>query len=171
MYVANTTDAVRRVVEGLLKKDDVAKLKFLIYVFDLATHQQINSKNEVNPDLVEDEDLVIFDLEDAGMANHYADIYLEYLVMVFNATATKLSKAYQDNGNVEGIHYNKFDKPLLSKFEKLTYNEKLDVFAEILIRLDNDSLFETKYDMLELNVNGFKVASNIINLKINKGNA
>ena len=30
MYVANTTDAVRRVVEGLLKKDDVAKLKFLI---------------------------------------------------------------------------------------------------------------------------------------------
>ena len=86
--------------------------------------------------------------------------------MVFNATATKLSKGYQDNGNVEGIHYNKYDKPLLSRFEKLSYNEKLDVFAEIFIRLDNDSLFENNYEMLELNINGFEIANNIINLKI-----
>ena len=166
MYITNTTEDVRKLVENLLNKDDVAKLKFLIYVFDLATHKQINSKNEVNPDLVEDEDLIVFDLEDAGMINHYADIYLEYLVMVFNATATKLSKGYQDNGNVEGIHYNKYDKPLLSRFEKLSYNEKLDVFAEIFIRLDNDSLFENNYEMLELNINGFEIANNIINLKI-----
>lgn len=166
MYITNTTENVRKVIEDLLKKDDVAKLKFLIYLFDLATHQQINSKNEANPDLVEDDDLIIFNLEDAGMTNNYGDIYLEYLVMVFNSTATKLSKGYQDNGNVEGIHYNKYDKPLLSKFEKLSYNEKLDVFAEIFIRLDNDNLFENKYEMLTLNTSGFDIASNITNLKI-----
>lgn len=170
MYITETTDNVRKLIETLLTKKDEAKLKFLIYMFDLATQQQINSKNEMNPTLIEDDDLVIFNLEDVGMANNYADIYLEYLVMTFNATATKLSKGYQDNGSVEGIHYNKFDKPLLSRFMKLSYNEKLDVFAEMIIRLDNDNLFEGKYDMLSLNNNGFEIASNIIKLKKNEGN-
>lgn len=170
MYITETTDNVRKLIETLLTKKDEAKLKFLIYMFDLATQQQINSKNEMNPTLIEDDDLVIFNLEDVGMANNYADIYLEYLVMTFNATATKLSKGYQDNGSVEGIHYNKFDKPLLSRFMKLSYNEKLDAFAEMIIRLDNDNLFEGKYDMLSLNNNGFEIASNIIKLKKNEGN-
>ena len=53
---------------------------------------------------------------------------------------------------------------------KLSYNEKLDVFAELIIRLDNDNLFEGKYDMLSLNNNGFEIASNIIKLKKNEGN-
>lgn len=166
MYITDTTDNVRDLIEKIEKKDDIEKLKFLIYIFDLATHQQINSKNEMNPDLVEDDNLIIFNLEDAGMINNYADIYLEYLVMIFNATAIKLSKGYQDNGNVEGIHYNKYDKPLLSKFSRLSFNEKLDVFAEIFIRLDNETLFENKYEMLTLNTNGFEIASNINNLKI-----
>lgn len=166
MYITNTTENVRKIIEQLSKKDDVAKLKFLIYIFDLATHQQVNDKNEVNPNLIEDDDLIIFDLENAGMINNYADIYLEYLVITFNATATKLSKGYQDNGNVEGIHYNKFDKPLLSKFEKLSYNEKLDVFREIFIKLENDSMFDGKYEILQLNTNGYDIASNITNLKI-----
>lgn len=65
-----------------------------------------------------------------------------------------------------GIHYNKYDKPLLSMFEKLSYNEKLDVLAELFIRLDNKTLFNDEYPILDLSVNGFEVARNILEQKI-----
>ena len=111
-------------------------------------------------------EMIIFSLDTIGVSNNFTEIYLEYLTMVFNNVATKLSKSYQENGNVMGIHYNKYDKPLLSMFEKLSYNEKLDVLAEVFIRLGNDTLFNHKYQMLELSIDGFETARNIIKQKI-----
>ncbi len=170
MYITETTEKVRKIFEMLDRRDDIGKLKFLIYIFDRATHQQINDKNEANPDLIENDDLIIFDLEDAGLVNNYANIFLEYLVMTFNGTADRYSKGYQDNGNVEGINYNKYDKLLISNFENLSYNEKLDIFREIFIRIENGSLFNNEYKMLALIANGFDIANNINNLKIKEGN-
>ena len=171
MYITDTTENVRKIFEMLDERDDVAKMKFLIYIFDLATHQQINDKNEVNPNLIEDDDLIIFNLEDVGMINNYADLFLEYLVMTFNMIATNLSnKCYQNDGNVEGIYYDKFDKILLSNFEKLSYNEKLDIFGEIFIKIENDSFFDKKYKIISLNTNGYDIASNITKLKLKEEN-
>ncbi len=144
MYITDTTDNVRKVFDKMAKFEDSGRLKFVIYVFDRLNSGHINSKNEVNPNLTEDEDIIIFNLDMIGLNNNFAEIYLEYLTMVFNNVGTLLSKAYQENGNVMGIHYNKYDKPLLSMFEKLSYNEKLDALAEIFIRLGNETLFNDK---------------------------
>lgn len=166
MYITDTTDNVRKVFDKMAKFEDSGRLKFVIYVFDRLNSGHINSKDEVNPNLTEDEDIIIFNLDMIGLNNNFAEIYLEYLTMVFNNVGTLLSKAYQENGNVMGIHYNKYDKPLLSMFEKLSYNEKLDALAEIFIRLDNETLFNDKYPILELSVDGFETARNIIEQKI-----
>lgn len=165
MYI-ETTENVRKIFDKLEKFKDTGKLKFTIYVFDSLNTGHINSKNELNPELTEDDDLVVFNLDMVGLTHNFAEIYLEYLTMEFNNIATMFSKCYQENGNVMGIHYNKYDKPLLSMFEKLSYNEKLEVLAELFIRLDNKSLFQDKYTLLELTGNGFEIAKNIIDLKI-----
>lgn len=166
MYITDTTDNVRKVFDKMAKFEDSGRLKFVIYVFDCLNSGHINSKNEINSNLIEDDEMIIFNLDTIGITNNFAEIYLEYLTMVFNNVATKLSKSYQENGNVVGIHYNKYDKPLLSMFEKLSYNEKLDALAEIFIRLGNDTLFINKYPMLELGIDGFETARNIIEQKI-----
>lgn len=165
MYIEVTED-VRKIFEKLEKFKDTGRLKFTIYVFNSLNTGHINSKNELNPDLIEEDDLVVFNLDMVGLTHNFVEIYLEYLTMVFNNIGTMFSKGYQENGNVMGIHYNKFDKPLLSMFEKLSYNEKLEVLAELFIRLDNESLFNDKYPLLELKNNGFEIAKNIISLKI-----
>ena len=61
---------------------------------------------------------------------------------------TFTENAYEDNGNVLGIVYDKEDKKLDSQFEKLQYNEKLDVFSEIVIRYDNETYFKEKITIL-----------------------
>lgn len=68
MYITDTTDNVRKLIEKIEKKDDVSKLKFLIYIFDLLNNNQINDKNEVNPDLIEDDDMKTFNLEMIGLS-------------------------------------------------------------------------------------------------------
>ena len=50
MYITNTTDNVRELIEELEQKDDLSKLDFLIYIFGLLNNNQINNKNEANPD-------------------------------------------------------------------------------------------------------------------------
>ncbi len=168
MYITDTTDNVRKVFEKLAEFKETGKLKFVIYVFDRLNAGHINNKNEVNPNLIEEDDIIIFDLDMIGLNNNFAEIYLEYLTMVFNNVEESLSKAYQENGNVVGIHYNECDKSLLSMFENLSYNEKLDVLAEIFIMLDNETLFNDKYPTLELDINGYEIAKNIIEQKINE---
>lgn len=90
MYFTDTTDNVRDLIEKVEKKDDVSKLKFLIYLFGLLNNNQINDKNEVNPDLIEDDDMKIFNLEVVGLSPNACTILLQYFVMLYNGiTNTK----------------------------------------------------------------------------------
>ena len=79
-----------------------------------------------------------------------------------------VKKAYEDNGNVLGIVYDKEDKKLDSQFERLNYNEKLDVFSEIIIRYDNETYFEKKIKIISFNskANGFDLAHLIQEQKV-----
>lgn len=52
IYITETADNVRKLIEEVEKQNDITKLKFLIYIFGLLNNNQINDKNEVNPDLV-----------------------------------------------------------------------------------------------------------------------
>ena len=101
MYI-ETTENVRKIFDKLEKFKDTGKLKFTIYVFDSLNTGHINSKNELNPELTEDDDLVVFNLDMVGLTHNFAEIYLEYLTMEFNNIATMFSKGYQENGNVMG---------------------------------------------------------------------
>lgn len=143
MYITNTTEDVRKLVEELERKNDICKLKFIIYIFNLLNNNQINDKNEPNPDLVEDDNLKIFNLEAIGLSLNACTILLQYFAMIYNGM-TNSKDAYEDNETVMGITYSKEDQNIASQFEKLDYNEKLDVFSEIIIRYDNETFFDEK---------------------------
>lgn len=153
--------------EELENKNDITKLKFLIYIFGLLNNNKINDKNEANPDLVEDDKMEIFTLESVGLSANACTILLEYFVMLYNGL-TNSKEAYEDNGNVLGIVYDKEDKKLDSQFERLNYNEKLDVFSEIIIRYDNETYFEKKITIISFDskANGFDLAHLIQEQKV-----
>lgn len=159
MYITDTTDNVRDLIEKIEKKDDLSKLKFLIYIFGLLNNNQINDKNEVNPNLIEDDDMKIFNLEVVGLSPNACTILLQYFTMLYNGI-TNTSDAYEDNGSVLGIKHNKEDKIIVSQFEKLDFNEKLDVFSEIVIRYDNETYFDEKITMVNFDskMSGFDIA-------------
>lgn len=166
MYITETTENVKKLIDELEKKDDITKLKFLIYIFGLLNNSQINGKNEANPDLVEEDDIKIFTLDMVGLSENACTILLEYFVMLYNGL-TNTKDAYEDNDNVLGIVYDKEDKKLDSQFEKLDFNEKLDVFSEIIIRYDNETYFDKKLTIISFDSKsrGFDIAKMIKNYK------
>lgn len=166
MYITETTENVKKIIEELEQKKNLNKLKFLIYIFGLLNNNQINDKNEANPDLIENDDMKVLTLESVGLSQNACTILLEYFVMLYNSI-TKTKDAYEDNGNVLGIVYDKDDKEVISKFEKLNFNEKLDIFSEIIIRYDNETYFDEKITNLTFDskLNGFDIANMIKSFK------
>ena len=167
MYITDTTENVRKFFDNLLNEDDISKMRFLLYIFDLLNNNQINSINEGNPDLKEDDDLIVFNLDLLGLNNNCCTTFLQYNAMIYN-TMSKTNKVYEDNGNVIGIEYETKDKNNISIFEKFSFFEKLDVFSEIFIRYDNDTYF--KNDIVSMafsdSVNGYDIAKLISDYKI-----
>lgn len=166
MYITNTTEDVKKLVEELEATSDLTKLKFLVYIFGLLNNNQINDKNESNPDLIENDDMAIFNSEAIGLTTNACTILLQYFAMLYNGM-TDSKDAYEDNGNLLGINYNKEDKKIASKFEKLNFNEKLDVFSEIIIRYDNETYFDNRILVVSLNseLSGFDIAKIIQSFK------
>ncbi len=166
MYITETTENVRKLIEELENKNDITKLKFLIYIFGLLNNNQINDKNEANPDLVEEDDIEIFTLESVGLSANASTILLEYFVTIYNSL-TNTKNVYEDNGNIIGVKYDKEDTETISKFEKLDFNEKLDVFSEIIIKYDNETYFDEKITMLPFDsgLSGFDIAKRIKDFK------
>ena len=166
MYITDTTENVRKLIEELEQKDDLNKLKFLIYIFGLLNNDQINDKNEANPNIIEDDNIKIFSLELFGLPINACTILLQYFAMIYNKL-TNTKDAYEDNGNVLGIKVTDEDAYLASQFEKLNFNEKLDIFKELFIRYDNDTYFEEKINILSFDskLSGFDMAKLIDNYK------
>ncbi len=166
MYITNTTENVRKLIEELAKQNDISKLKFLIYIFDLLNNNQINNKNEANPNLIEDDDMKVFNLQSIGLSQSACTILLQYFVMLYNGMSDS-KDAYEDNGTVIGINYNEEDKRIASQFERLSYNEKLDVFSEVIIRYDNETYFAEKTLVLSFDseLDGFNFAKMIKDFK------
>ena len=140
MYITETTNEVKKFIEELEDKNDISKLKFLIYIFGLLNNNQINDKNESNPDLVEDDDMTIFDSEVIGLSKNACTILLQYFAMLYNG-ATDSKDAYE--------------------------YEKLDVFSEVIIRYDNETYFKEKTLVISLGLtlSGFDIANQIQTFK------
>lgn len=166
MYITETTDNVRKLMEEIEHQEDISKLKFLIYIFGLLNNNQINDKNEANPDLMEDNNVKIFNLESIGLPFNACTVLLQYFVMLYNCI-TNTKDIYEDTGNIIGVAYSFEEKTLLAKFEKLCFNEKLDIFSEIIIRCDNETYFKSKIviPMFDSTSNGYDIAKRIKSLK------
>lgn len=86
--------------------------------------------------------------------------------MLYNII-TETKDAYEDNGNVLGVKYDESDKKTASDFEKLDFNEKLDIFSEIIIKYDNYTYFKEKITMITFDSksDGFEIAKKIQDFK------
>lgn len=143
MYITNVTDDVRILFESLDKVDDYNRLNFLLYTFNSLNINQINNKNEANPNLIEDDDLIVFNFDNIGYSNEVCDIFVHYLVMVNNIISD--DKLYIDCDNVIGLNY---DNRIISSFEKLNFIEKIDVISELIIRYDNKTYFNEQLEVV-----------------------
>lgn len=168
MYITETTENVKRIFESLNELNDISKLKIILYTFGLLNNDQINSKNEVNPNLVEDDKLIIFNMQSLGFDDNYCNVFLQYNIMLYNVI-TKTKNVYEDNGNVIGLEYNELEQAIIKIFESLTFKEKLDVFSELIIEYDNETYFKEKITMVSFSSeeDGFSIANRIQHFKNN----
>jgi hypothetical protein len=161
MYITNTTENVKKLFYELEEKDNITKLRFLIYIFGQLNNKQINSKKEENPDLYDnDENLVIFKMQDLGFDDNYCEVLLQYFIMIHNAINPN-NEIIEDNGNVIGVKYSNEELSFNSMFDRLSFKEQLDVFSEIFIRYDNETYFTEKIIMFSFknDVSGFDMAN------------
>ena len=54
MYLRNTRNEVKDLIERVNELDNENKMKYIIYIFNLWDNDQINSLNEINPYLLDD---------------------------------------------------------------------------------------------------------------------
>lgn len=101
-----------------------------------------------------------------GLSPNSCTILLQYFASLHNAI-TKSNEVYEDSGNVIGVNYDKEDNEIISKFEKLDFNEKLDLFSEIIIKYENETYFDEKITMLSFDseLSGFDIAKQIKDFK------
>ena len=139
MYLKNTSREVKELVLKINELDKENKLKFIDYIFNLWDRNQINSLNEVNPNLLDDSiDIEIF---------NPSSIDYPYLVKEIREYWNNVFKLYS--------LYQKEYKDLVSVFDKLLFKEKKDVLAELFLILEQDEL-------LPDNIDGYEIARKII---------
>lgn len=164
MYITNTTDSVRKIIEEIGGKKDCEKMQFLLYVFNCVNNNQINEENELNPDLMCD-DMKIFDFSILDLSSNACAMFLQFNVMVYNF-------AYNNNvmfkdGDFIGLKYDSNIEKIISNFEKLSFNEKLDIISELIIKYDNKTYFSADVETIEISskADGFKLAKYIMQFK------
>ncbi len=139
MYLKNTSNDVKKIMEKIGELDKINKLKFITYILNLWNDNQINSLNETNPDLLDDSiDITIFNPSSIG----YPDL-------------VKMLKEYWNHFYQIYRFYLKEYKDLITLFEKLSFKEKKDILSEIFLHLEHDEL-------LPDNVDGYEIANLII---------
>ena len=134
IYLKNTSNEVKGLVLKINELDKENKLKFINYIFNLWDRNQINSLNEVNPNLPDDSiDIEIF---------NPSSIDYHYLVI-------DIKEYWNYNYNLYRLYPKKY-KELIPVFEKLPFKEKKDVLAELFLILEHDELLPDSIDGYEI---------------------
>ncbi len=140
MYLKNISNEVKELVLRVNELDKENKLKFIDYIFNLWDRNQINSLNEINPNLLDDSiDIEIF---------NPSSIDNPYLV-------NEIKEYWNYNYNLYRLYPKKY-KELIPVFEKLPFKEKKDLLAELFLVIEHDEL-------LPDNIDGYEIARRIIN--------
>ena len=144
----------RNLMERVNLSTDLNKIKVMIYLFIRIANNQVNDKNDENP-MSTDEEITIFNFESLGYDSSFTENIINHLVGCYSKLTEK--KCIVNFTEVEGISYDETDKNIISNYEKLTFKEKLDFIAELLIRLDNQTLFSKDYKIY-IDENGYDLA-------------
>ena len=139
MFLKNTSDEVKELVLKINELDKENKLKFINYIFDLLDKNQINSLNEVNPNLLDDGiDIEIF---------NPSSIDYRYLVIDIKEFFNYKYSLYR--------LYPKEYRKLIPVFKRLSFKKKKDVLAELFLVIEHDEL-------LPDNIDGYEIVRRII---------
>ena len=136
MYLINTRNEVKDLIERVNELDNENKMKYIIYIFNLWDNNQINSLNKTNPDLLDDSiDINIINPNSIG----------EYYLV------NQIKEYWNIKYNLYRL-YPKYYKVLIPLFEKLSFKEKIDVLVELFLTLEHDEL-------LPDNIDGYYIAT------------
>lgn len=134
MYLKNTSNEVKELVLKINELERENKLKFISYVFNLWDRNQINSLNEVNPNLLDDSiDVEIF---------NPSNINYSYLIK-------EIKEYWNYKYNLYHL-YPKEYKELIPVFEKLLFKEKKVVLIELFLILEHNELLPDNIDAYEI---------------------
>lgn len=134
MYLKNTSNEVKELVLKINELERENKLKFISYVFNLWDRNQINSLNEVNPNLLDDSiDVEIF---------NPSNISYSYLIK-------EIKEYWNYKYNLYHL-YPKEYKELIPVFEKLLFKEKKVVLIELFLILEHNELLPDNIDAYEI---------------------
>ena len=135
MYLRNTSNEVKNLIEKVNELNNENKMKFIIYILDLWDKNQINSLNETNPGLLDDSiDINIFN------PSRIEEYYLVNQIKEYWNIKYKLYQLYLE-----------YYKELIPLFENLSFKEKIDVFVELFLLMEHDEL-------LPDNIDGYNIA-------------
>ena len=124
MYLRNTSNGVKDLIEKVNELDNENKMKYILYILDLWDKNQINSLNETNPDLLDDSmDINIFNPNSIG----------EYYLV------NQIKEYWNIKYNLYQLYLKEY-KGLIPLFEKLSFKEKIDVLVELFLTLEHDEL-------------------------------
>ncbi len=160
MYIADTTDLVRDLFSNLEKLNENERNDFSLYLFNCINCNQINIRNEVNSQLIID-DIETFNFNIIGFSNDDIEYIIFQLLQLHNKDIK--SKYVYDRGNVLGIEYKTNTIKNISYFERLSFFEKLDVIAEMIIRIFNSKIIKP----LNNDFNEYVMAREICRYKLN----
>lgn len=160
MYFSKDEE-VEKVMDEIIDKNDEMKLKLIIYLYYQIKNNHMNSKNSI--ELFED-DLDILTKEILGIEDNDFEMLLDSLLKYLSEiTNIKYNVA---NEYILNINYNDKDIYLQRRYEKLNFMQKLDLIAELFIRLGNNTMFENKNEIIEIQ-DGFSICRNIMDYKNN----
>ncbi|MBE6153971.1 MAG: hypothetical protein E7163_00130 [Firmicutes bacterium] len=136
MYLRNTSNEVKDLIEKVNELDKENKMKYILYILDLWDKNQINSLNKTNPDLLDDSiDINIF---------NPSSIEEYYLV-------NQIKEYWNIKYNLYQLYLKEY-KELIPLFENLSFKEKIDIIVELFLILEHDEL-------LPDNIDGYNIAT------------
>lgn len=157
MYITKTTKKVYDLFDMYDELKDINRIEICIILFEEWNNKLINERNEINP-MGTDEDYEIFFPSLLGLNENIGHLIAELLFATMN-NSLKIKKQIIDD-NYLSMELQEESKKWISKFEKLSYIEKIEVIEELIIRYDNETLIDAFSGLPKIHnyINGFELA-------------
>lgn len=164
MFIINSSREVKTIMECVDSLKDYQKLQVFIPIFEQWSNNQINDKNEANPDLIDEEEIIIFNPSSIELDNVFGislvgEIYL-FLVQKYSI---KASEIVSESFDMQLVH-DREELQVLKKFERLSFKDKIDVVVEIILLLGNFKIKGAGNEIMDSKI-CFDIARKILDYK------